>query len=123
MRGRKGRYVTSIEILGDGDVRLEFRLEDGRTDSRRFRAHFGHVVEVSGDRLRRVGADLSYRQPSLLVRATLAETLAETVRQAGPVARPAMSGPGAHRPITEPAPMAPTCSSANGPTGLKLTRT
>jgi hypothetical protein len=96
--------VTTIEVLGDGDVRLEFGLEDGRTGSRRFRAHFGHVVEVSGDKLRRVGADLSYRQPALLVRATLAETLAETVRQAGAMARQATASVEARTTAAEPAP-------------------
>ena len=90
--------MTTIEVLGDGDVRLEFSLEDGRTGSRRFRAHFGHVVEVSGDKLRRVGADLSYRQPALLVRATLAET----VRQAGSMARQATTTLDARATAAEP---------------------
>jgi hypothetical protein len=92
--------VTTIEVLGDGDVRLEFGLDDGRTGSRRFRAHFGHVVEVSGDKLRRVGADLSYREPALLVRATLAET----VRQAGSLSgQPAPTALEARAPVAEPA--------------------
>ena len=90
--------MTTIEVLGDGDVRLEFSLDDGRTGSRRFRAHFGHVVEVSGDKLRRVGADLSYREPALLVRATLAET----VRQAGKMARQATATLDARAAIAEP---------------------
>ncbi|NRF65492.1 hypothetical protein HLB44_00705 [Aquincola sp. S2] len=47
----------------------------GRPDlpgGRRFRSVFGHVVEVLDDgRVRRVGAQLSYAQPWLLVNAPL----------------------------------------------------
>jgi hypothetical protein len=127
--------VTSIEILGNGDVRLELRREDGRTDSRHFRAHFGHVVEVRGDMLRRVGADLSYREPALLVRATLAET----VREAGSVAQAgvamatdtptpftsmsmatSMATSTPHPMLAEPSPGALAAPGANTPAGFGL---
>ncbi len=108
--------MTSIEILGNGDVRLELMREDGRTDSRHFRAHFGHVVEVRGDKLRRVGTDLSYREPALLVRATLAET----VRQAGSMAQAGPAALKSHPTPAGPPPSALAASTANTPGGFGL---
>ena len=108
--------MTRIEILGNGDVRLELSREDGRTDSRHFRAHFGHVVEVRGDKLRRVGADLSYREPALLVRTTLAET----VHQAGSMAQASPAAPSTHPTRAEPPPSASAPSTANPPGGFAL---
>jgi hypothetical protein len=102
--------MNKIEVLGDGDVQLVVRLEDGRAHSRRFRMHFGHVVEVCDDKVRRVGADLSYRGPALIVRSSLAETVrrASSTPAAGPATATATAG------ATQPAAIAAPLNSAHG---------
>src|SRR5688572_17991639 len=69
-------FVNKIQTLDNGDVQLVVKQADGHLLARRFRMHLGHVVEVHEDhKVRRVGPELSYRGPALLVRTTLVETI------------------------------------------------
>jgi hypothetical protein len=82
--GRSG--LNRIETLANGDVQLVTKLDNGHLQSRRFRMHFGHVVEVQADdKVRRVGPELTFRGPSLMVRHSLLETIADA---SGVIARP-----------------------------------
>jgi hypothetical protein len=89
------RGLNRIETLANGDVQLVTRLDNGHLQARRFRMHFGHVVEVQADdKVRRVGPELTFRGPSLVVRHSLLETIADA---AGAAALPLNAAPAAER--------------------------
>lgn len=78
--------MNRIETLANGDVQLVTRLDNGHLQARRFRMHFGHVVEVqAGDKVRRVGPELTFRGPALIVKHSLIETIVDA---AGAIAMP-----------------------------------
>ncbi|NRF67298.1 hypothetical protein HLB44_09910 [Aquincola sp. S2] len=90
--------MNKIQTLDNGDVQLVVKQADGHLKARRFRMHLGHVVEVHEDhKVRRVGPELSYRGPALLVRTTLAETI---LAASGALADSALKA-AAHRQLPE----------------------